>query len=325
MPRRFSHWTLLLAFAAAGCGWSSGDLPAPTTTSPSAPAGSSTAQAETAGTTATTPPATTPPTTTPSTTTPSTTGDAIDGEPPDLVILSPEDGAVVGNSVARLSGTTEPGARVQAWDRWSAEVDPGGSWTLTLVLDPGTNIARVSATDAAGNTSTAEIVIEYRPPTPATEVVMFTPTVEPTEHRQATCPGPASASDRADTYRCLSGGLIFDPCILTEFGLICGASPITGAAGFIADPDEPLESVEARPGNRPWLIELGDGTLCSLSTGATTVIDGVRVGYPCEDGSFILEDLTRGTVWSGHRITLDASRTAVAIDYGFVHLARVWL
>lgn len=97
------------------------------------------------------------PTTTARATAPATNAAATtapeDVEPPVLVVTSPADDAVVSTRTLRFEGRTEPGAVVTAWDRWIAEIDADGNWSIVLVLEPGGNAARIQATDASGNTT----------------------------------------------------------------------------------------------------------------------------------------------------------------------------
>lgn len=121
-------------------------------------------------TTSTTPPATTAPTTTtssPSTTTTTTTTTTTvppDVTPPELVVTDPVPGATVATRAYTFRGTTEPGSTVSAWDRWEADVDAAGNWSITLVLNLGSNVTRFMAVDAAGNNTVAESSVTYVPP-----------------------------------------------------------------------------------------------------------------------------------------------------------------
>ncbi len=86
-----------------------------------------------------------------------------DVTPPELVILSPDDGAVVETEMLTFRGETEPGARVFAGD-WEAEVTDGGAWAITLKLRPGGNVATFTAKDAAGNVASARVSVTYEAP-----------------------------------------------------------------------------------------------------------------------------------------------------------------
>jgi hypothetical protein len=91
-------------------------------------------------------------------------GDDADTTPPQLVVLEPADGAEMAEKVVTFRGETEPGATVTA-GAYAAEVDGAGHWSIVLVLSPGANKASFTAVDAAGNSTTASIVLDYVPPT----------------------------------------------------------------------------------------------------------------------------------------------------------------
>lgn len=262
----------------------------------------------------------TAPTTAPATTT------TLDVEPPGLVVNSPVDGATVDSATVRFEGTTDPGAAVYAWDRWEATVTDAGSWWIVLIVNAGTNIARFTAVDAAGNETVVESTVRYAPPAvTATAVTTWLPSNIPTEHRAGSCAGASNITPRSDAYRCLTGNQIHDPCFVTSDGVVCDADPLTGAAGFLLDLVDPLPSGSAAPGPAPWILQLGDGLVCRAAGGATTAVDGVRAAFNCTDATWILADLRPGTVWSGHRVALAAEDPAsVATDFGFVPISRIW-
>jgi hypothetical protein len=92
----------------------------------------------------------------PTTVSPSTT--IVDVVPPVLEITEPADGSVVEVEFVTFRGITEPGARVFA-GRYEATVASDGRWELGLVLTPGTNTARFTAGDAAGNIAEASVSV----------------------------------------------------------------------------------------------------------------------------------------------------------------------
>jgi large repetitive protein len=142
------------------------------TPSPAPPAGSGTTTTTVAPPTTSTPPSTTevpvpippPPSTTTPTTTSSTTTTTTsttvppDTTPPAFEILSPEHNQTFEVKVVTFSGTVEPGATVFA-GRYEATVTDGGEWSIALTLSPGRNSATLVATDAAGNQTSATVVV----------------------------------------------------------------------------------------------------------------------------------------------------------------------
>ena len=87
-------------------------------------------------------------------------GEKPDTTPPGLKILHPEDGQVFHEKTIAFEGVTEPGAKVAA-GRYEAEVNDDGAWRIVLVLSAGRNVASFTATDAAGNTTKASVVVVY--------------------------------------------------------------------------------------------------------------------------------------------------------------------
>jgi hypothetical protein len=282
-----------------------------------------------------------------STTTPSTTAAprtaaasptaAADREPPQLVITSPEEGATLTEPEVRFEGHTEPGASVVVWDRWVATVAADGSWSIVLILDPGTNVARITATDGVGNTSVAERIVRYDPPSPPppattvappspppTDVVVFYPAEIPEERRQGSCSFHSVSTWREDAYRCGVDNEIFDPCFDTGEHVICNVSPIRSGPGFILELTEPLPVISIPDGVNPWILEFPDGVVCDSVPGATGTIDGSRIEFGCTDGSWVLENVRPGEVWTGRRIVIDGLSPPIVYDYGFVPIRRVW-
>ena len=93
-----------------------------------------------------------------------TTTEAPDLTPPPIAITFPASGHVSESKTIRFEGTTEPGATVAA-GKYLAEVAPDGRWAITLILGDGDTTARFVATDAAGNTASASVVVKYQPTT----------------------------------------------------------------------------------------------------------------------------------------------------------------
>ncbi|MCB1246166.1 MAG: hypothetical protein KDB69_02745 [Acidimicrobiia bacterium] len=124
--------------------------------------------------------------TTSSTTPPTTTTKPKDTTPPALKITSPEDGATVTDRVVTFRGTTEPGAEVYSGP-YEANVDEDGAWSIKLVVDVGGATARITAEDAAGNTTTESITVEYEAPAPPPPPSATT-TTKPTTTTQPSTP-----------------------------------------------------------------------------------------------------------------------------------------
>ena len=104
-----------------------------------------------------------PTATTPPTSSPTTTSLVVDVEPPLLVVTDPEPGAIVPTRTYTFRGMTDPGCTVSAVDRWEAEVDEAGNWSIALVLNLGSNVTWFRAVDATGNDTVVETSVNYLP------------------------------------------------------------------------------------------------------------------------------------------------------------------
>jgi hypothetical protein len=96
---------------------------------------------------------------------------------------------------------------------------------------------------------------------------------------------------RPDAWRCMAGNRILDPCfegtMQGRTALACARSPWE-ATVVVLVPTEPLPTARRpeRPliEGRPWALELTDGSRCTLLTGATSGVAGMRVNYGCQGG-----------------------------------------
>ncbi|WP_299655353.1 FecR domain-containing protein [uncultured Tateyamaria sp.] len=85
-----------------------------------------------------------------------------DTNPPFLTLLSPSDGAIVGQSGVEVFGASEPNADVTLNDD-PVPLGTDGSFVLEAGLRPGTNVLTLRAVDPAGNESVTEQSVIYRP------------------------------------------------------------------------------------------------------------------------------------------------------------------
>jgi len=85
-------------------------------------------------------------------------------------------------------------------------------------------------------------------------------------------------------------------------GFRCAESPFTGDV-IALTLTEPLPSdtgneaaslqSEQGAGILPWALELANGERCTLLTGATAPIAGLRLNYGCDGGASVLGDIDR--------------------------------
>ena len=86
-----------------------------------------------------------------------------DNKSPKLTVTSPENGAVVGdslNNLVNVEGESEPDVEVYVNDRL-AIVDGAGKFSQKVSLQSGDNEIVVQAVDLAGNTSTQKLNVRY--------------------------------------------------------------------------------------------------------------------------------------------------------------------
>lgn len=86
-----------------------------------------------------------------------------DTTPPEIVILHPTDGQTFETDRVAFEGEAEPGSRVFAGD-WEADVAENGAWRIVLILQPGSNVATITAIDAAGNEGKDRVQVFYEVP-----------------------------------------------------------------------------------------------------------------------------------------------------------------
>lgn len=152
--------------------------------------------------------------------------------------------------------------------------------------------------------------------------------MQATDRVSGKCFAPSAASPtRPDAWRCSAGNAIMDPCYQRIMGdekqLAC---PVDGPWSekvvllAITDslPSEPRKEM-AREGTLPWAIELGNGKRCSLFTGATAPVAGMRINYGCPGGFQVVGDIDRSRpVW---RVFFQAEN-AMALEQ--VDVATAW-
>ncbi len=114
-----------------------------------------------------------------STTTSTTTTTTVPAAaPPTIEILSPDDGTVFEEPSVSFSGIATPGAIVSV-GQYTASTDDDGNWWITLVLSEGRNVARVVATNPAGQ-AVDQVVVYFEPPVIATTTTTSTSTTTTT-------------------------------------------------------------------------------------------------------------------------------------------------
>ncbi|MDJ0960121.1 MAG: hypothetical protein QNJ88_05650 [Acidimicrobiia bacterium] len=80
---------------------------------------------------------------------------------PDIVVTSPEDYARVDDRFITFRGWVRPGMTVSAGP-YEADVDPAGGWQIVLGLEPGSNLASISAAVPGSTATLTEEIPVYR-------------------------------------------------------------------------------------------------------------------------------------------------------------------
>jgi hypothetical protein len=166
----------------------------------------------------------------------------------------------------------------------------------------------------------------------ATEVITYTPGPPTGEPQAGSCWTNSLAVWRPDAWRCFVGDSIYDPCFAVDGDVICGASPVTTTISFALELTEPLPAptVPDDTSGHAWLVELPDGTVCELATGATGGVDGERINYWCpspdpDQSVVILGDLQPGEVWMAQRVVLSGSMPNLTVRESALSPVRtVW-
>lgn len=116
----------------------------------------------------------------------------------------------------------------------------------------------------------------------------------------------AASSTRPDAWRCNAGNEILDPCyqriLSDEKQLACPVEGPWSQKVALLTLTEALPSERRKEMSRdsalPWAIELANGKRCSLFTGATAPVAGMRINYGCPGGFQAVGEIDRSTpVW----------------------------
>jgi len=115
-----------------------------------------------------------------------------------------------------------------------------------------------------------------------------------------------SSTTRPDAWRCSAGNSIMDPCYQRIMGdekqLACPVDGPWSGKVVLLTISQPLAQDTRKEASRdaslPWALELAGGQHCSLFTGATAPVAGMRINYGCPGGFIALGDIDRSQpVW----------------------------
>jgi hypothetical protein len=110
------------------------------------------------------------------------------------------------------------------------------------------------------------------------------------------------ADSREDAFRCFVGNVIFDPCFSDDNGLadfvLCPLfSPASRVFRINLTKKLPAGNPPTADPTRydPWAVQTTSGRWCTILTGATGRVAGLRINYRCAGGGILLGSPRRKT------------------------------
>jgi hypothetical protein len=155
-----------------------------------------------------------------------------------------------------------------------------------------------------------------------TEIVDFVPSAPTGDTREGSCATKSTvAFTRPDAYRCAVGNEIHDPCFrVPPIGdqLVCDVNPALKTSGFLLKlikPSLPQPSHVARS-RAPWILKLGDGSICETMTGTLPAVNGQPARWSCAvhvrdqvRPAGVITTLEPGKIWMADRYPESAIAT----------------
>jgi eukaryotic-like serine/threonine-protein kinase len=125
------------------------------------------------------------------------------------------------------------------------------------------------------------------------------PAVSISARTRGSCWEGSVAALRSDAWRCSEGNTILDPCFGSGPGsfVICpNDGPWSNATELHLTKPLPINTNTGQgTSGTPWAIELSNGAKCLLDTGATTVVDDMRLNYTCNKNVYLYGNPQRST------------------------------
>jgi hypothetical protein len=109
---------------------------------------------------------------------------------------------------------------------------------------------------------------------------------------------------RGDAYRCFVGNNIHDPCFADQTssaGYVLCPLYFPGAKVLRINLTKKLPSTQANGDptrNAPWAVRTSGGAWCTVLSGGTGDIAGLRINYGCTGGGILLGTPHRGATWT---------------------------
>ena len=154
-----------------------------------------------------------------------------------------------------------------------------------------------------------------------TEIVHFVPSAPANDTREGFCwTHSIAASARRDAFRCTVDNAIHDPCFIVPPNrdrLVCDADPALKKDGFLLKLTKPLPKPSHVPRRMfPWILKLGDGSICETMTGTLPAVNGQPGRWSCAihirdqvRPAGVVTTLTPGKIWMADRYPESAIAT----------------
>lgn len=119
---------------------------------------------------------------------------------------------------------------------------------------------------------------------------------------EGSCEANSAASpERPDAWRCSAENEILDPCFQNVLRdgepLACTEDPFSADVVMLTLstplPDPTVTDGPDFAAGLPWALELANGQQCTLLTGATASVAGMRINYGCPDGAQVVGEVNR--------------------------------
>jgi hypothetical protein len=149
---------------------------------------------------------------------------------------------------------------------------------VASLMIPGLALIVVAPASAAGQMTKATVFRAFSPD--------GAPTI-PVRSRSGYCFTGSLTINRRDAWRCFVGNYIYDPCFSSPNAsgvVICPNLQVNGGISIQLTKALPRQYADVgAPSLRdqPWNIELTSGRHCAFASGASNVIQGVRLNYFC--------------------------------------------
>jgi hypothetical protein len=168
--------------------------------------------------------------------------------------------------------------------------------TIAVVL--ASTAVTAAAIGASGAPATR--IVHFRVFTPAGKVVG----VRATKTLHGSCFSGSIGLPRPDSWRCISGNFILDPCLESPLGpkvpLVCVTYTGDTAVRFVLTKPLP-KKFENSPEKHffAWRLALANGDVCERFTGtAAGVVQGHGLVFGCTSGGTITEPNTSRPAWT---------------------------